>query len=56
MGSEGSVPPFDGIPLVDAYGGPRDGLGRLRTVGLGVGRFPSCLRVVQWVSDLFDRI
>jgi hypothetical protein len=27
MGSEGSVPPSDGIPLVDVYGGPEYGLG-----------------------------
>jgi hypothetical protein len=50
------VPPSDGIPLVDAYEGPRDGLECLETVGLGLGYCPSCLRVVQRVSDLFDRV
>jgi hypothetical protein len=35
MGPEGLVPPFGGIPLVDAYGGPRDGLECLGLVGLG---------------------
>jgi hypothetical protein len=56
MGSEGSVPPSDGIPLVDTYGGPGDGLECLRTVGLGLGHFSSCLRVVQRISDPSDRI
>jgi hypothetical protein len=56
MGPEALVPPSDGIPLVDAYGGSGDGFGRLGTVGLGLGRFSSCLRVVQQVSDPFDRI
>jgi hypothetical protein len=39
MGSEGSVPPSNGIPLVDVYGGPRGGLGRLETIGLGLWLF-----------------
>jgi hypothetical protein len=56
MGSKGSVPPSDGIPLVDTYGGPRDGLECLGTIGLGLGRFLSCLRVVQRVLDPSDRI
>jgi hypothetical protein len=56
MGSRGSVPPSNEIPLVDTYGGPRDVLRRLGTVGLGLGHFLSYLRVVQRVSDLFDRI
>jgi hypothetical protein len=56
MGSKGSVPPSDGIPLVDAYGGPRDGLGCLGTIGLGLGHFLSYPRVVQRVFDPFDKV
>jgi hypothetical protein len=39
MGSGGSVPPFDGIPLVDTYRGPGDGLRCFGTVGLGLWLF-----------------
>jgi hypothetical protein len=38
MGPEGSVPPSNGIPLVDVYGGPRYGLECPGTVGLGLRR------------------
>jgi hypothetical protein len=56
MCSRGSMPPSNGIPLVDAYGGPRDGLRRFGTVGFGLDHFLSYLGVVQRVSDPFDRI
>jgi hypothetical protein len=39
MGSEGSVPPSDRIPLVDAYGGPRVAWGALELLGLVFGCF-----------------
>jgi hypothetical protein len=39
MGSEGSLPPSDGTPLVNAYGGPGAGLGHLGTIGLGLWLF-----------------
>jgi hypothetical protein len=45
MGSEGLVPPSDGIPPVDAYGGPGDGLECLGTIRFGLGYFLSCPRV-----------
>jgi hypothetical protein len=35
MAPEGLVPPFGGIPMVDAYGGLGDGLECLGLVGLG---------------------
>jgi hypothetical protein len=39
MGSEGSVPPFDGISLVDTHGGPGEAWGVLELLGLVLAIF-----------------